>query len=166
MNKTDLHNTGILIEPITDIQRRLLLDDKHRFFIVPSGRRSRKSLIAKWKLRQHAIENPGRYFHGAPTRDQAKKIFWKQLKQSLSLLGLIKHVNESELTVTIRAVNNQESEICVVGLDRPERIEGQPWHGCHITEFNNLKDFFYLTGDFLCWDATLFQSKSYVVSYT
>ena len=31
------------------------------------------------------------------------------------------------------------SEIHVVGLDKPERIEGQPWHGCHITEFGNLK---------------------------
>lgn len=34
---------------------------------------------------------------------------------------------------------HNDSEIHVVGLDKPERIEGQPWHGCHITEFGNLK---------------------------
>lgn len=32
-----------------------------------------------------------------------------------------------------------DSEIHVIGLDKPERIEGQVWHGCHITEFGNLK---------------------------
>ena len=31
------------------------------------------------------------------------------------------------------------NEICVVGFDKPERVEGQPWHGGHISEFPNLK---------------------------
>ena len=44
--------------------------------------------------------------------------------------------NETELYVTL--LNN--TEIHVVGLDKPERVEGQPWNGCHITEIGNIKE--------------------------
>ena len=43
--------------------------------------------------------------------------------------------NETELKITLF----NDTEIHVIGLDRPERIEGQPWDGCHITEFGNTK---------------------------
>jgi len=131
---------GLYIKPITGIQRRFLNDNEHRFFIIPSGRRSRKSLISSLKVLNWAMLNEGRYFLGAPTRDQSKKIFWDKLKKRVQLLDVYIHANETELSVKLRSGDGSKvSEIVVVGLDKPERIEGQPWHGCHITEFPNLK---------------------------
>lgn len=107
--------------------------DNHRFVINPAGRRSRKTLIGKRKTLLRALQVPGRYFHGAPTHKQAKDIFWDSLVKDTSLF----RVDKSETDLVVRLHNG--SEIHVVGLDKPERIEGQPWHGCHITEFGNLK---------------------------
>lgn len=108
-------------------------NDTHRFAVTPSGRRARKTLISRRKLLNRSLIKPGRYFHGAPTRQQSKDIFWDKLKQDTALLT--KSRSETELHVKLY----NGSEIHVVGLDKPERIEGQPWDGCHITEFGNLK---------------------------
>ena len=109
--------------------------DHHRYVILPAGRRSRKTLISKRKVLIEGMYHPEhKYFHGAPTRQQAKDIFWKDLKKYTKLFwGKIP--NESELYVTLW----NGTEIHVVGLDRAERIEGQEWHGCHITEIGNVK---------------------------
>ena len=95
--------------------------DHHRYVILPAGRRSRKTLISKRKVLIEGMYHPEhKYFHGAPTRQQAKDIFWKDLKKYTKLFwGKIP--NESELYVTLW----NGTEIHVVGLDRAERIEGQ-----------------------------------------
>ena len=80
------------------------------------------------------MQSDGRFFYGAPTQQQAKYIFWKQLKRETTGLRSGKP-NESELSMTLA----NGSEIIVVGLDRAERVEGQPWDGMHITEFPNCK---------------------------
>lgn len=118
---------------LTPIQVNYLNDDSHRFMIVSAGRRSRKTLIAKRKMIFRAWEKQGRYFHAAPTYMQAKRIFWESLKADTR--EIISYKSDSELFVRLK----NRSEIHVAGLDRPERIEGQVWHGCHITEFANLK---------------------------
>jgi len=126
-----------LLEPLRDLTSSQIRykRDKHRFIVLPAGRRSRKTLISKRKVLYAALRNKGhRYFHGAPTRQQAKQIFWKDLKTYTKYFR--RSVNETELFVTL--LNG--SEIHVVGLDKPERIEGQPWNGCHITEIGNVKD--------------------------
>ena len=111
-------------------------NDPHRFIVTPAGRRSRKTLIFKRKVFNAALEKSNhRYFHGAPTRQQAKDIFWKDLKRDTKLFRS-KAPNETELYVTLM----NGTEIHIIGLDKPERIEGQPWNGCHITEFPNIKD--------------------------
>jgi len=76
----------------------------------------------------------GRYFHGAPIWSQAKDIFWERLKRNTRPFWA-KTPSESDLAVFLR----NGSEIHVEGLDKAERIEGQPWNGCHITEFPNIK---------------------------
>jgi len=43
--------------------------------------------------------------------------------------------SESDLIITLF----NGTEVHVIGLDRPERVEGQPWNGCIITEFANIK---------------------------
>ena len=56
----------------------------HRFNTVPAGRRSGKTELAKRKLVKSALAgtpfDPPRFFAGAPTREQAKRIFWDDLK--------------------------------------------------------------------------------------
>jgi len=123
------------LHDLTPIQVQYLNDRSHRFIVNPSGRRSRKTLIGKRRLLIRAMENPShRYFFGAPTRDQAKRIFWDQLKRDTTYFRTAK--NESELYVTLM----NGTQIWVIGLDKPERIEGIPWDGCHLTEYADLKE--------------------------
>jgi hypothetical protein len=118
---------------LTTIQKKYR-NSESRFIITSAGRRSRKTLIGKRKVFECALRNPNtRYFHGAPTNKQAKDIFWDDLKKYAALF--IVHKNESNLYVTL----GNGSEIHVLGLDVPARIEGQVWHGCHITEYANIK---------------------------
>lgn len=109
-----------------------------RFNVVPAGRRSGKTERAKRKLVLAALENSDwddpRYFAGAPTRDQAKQIWWFDLK-ALSPPSLVKRVLEGELI--IEYVNG--AQICVVGLDKPQRIEGRPWNGGVLDEYADMK---------------------------
>lgn len=109
--------------------------DQHRFIVLPAGRRSRKTLISKRKILNAALRNPGyRYFSAAPTRQQAKSIFWDHLKRDTKLFRK-EAPRETELVVKLK----NDSEIHIIGLDKPERIEGQPWNGGHISEIANVK---------------------------
>ncbi len=106
--------------------------------MVPAGRRSGKTELAKRRLvvalaEKKPWQDP-RYFAAAPTREQAKRIFWKDLK-ALVPPRWIKRVYETELCI----VTTMGSELWVVGLDRPERIEGIPWDGCVLDEYANMK---------------------------
>src|SRR3990170_3692177 len=75
-----------------------------------------------------------RYFAAAPTREQAKRIFWKDLK-ALIPKRWIKRVSESELSITTKF----GSELFIVGLDKPERIEGVAWDGAVMDEYANMR---------------------------
>lgn len=109
-----------------------------RFNVVPAGRRSLKTETAKRKLVRCAIEGtryyPARFFAAVPTRDQAKKIYWDDLK-ALIPDYLRSSVSESDLIITL----TNGSEIHVVGMDRPERVEGVPWDGGVLDEYGNMK---------------------------
>jgi hypothetical protein len=106
-----------------------------RFPLVPAGRRSGKTERFKRFLVKQANKTPGCYFAAAPTHDQAKKIFWDDLlKFSLSST----HKKRPNITERIIHLNNG-SEIHVIGLDKPQRIEGVPWKGGGIDEFADIK---------------------------
>jgi hypothetical protein len=126
------------VHSLTPIQKQYFNDD-HRFLVCSAGRRSRKTLIGSRKVLIAALENPGkRYFLGAPTRAQAKDIFWNGKVSGLQRVlprPLISGESHSDLWV--RLPNG--AEIHVVGLDKPQRIEGQPWDGCLITEMADVK---------------------------
>lgn len=123
------------LNPLTQIQYKYHEDWDHRFFVNPAGRQSRKTIIGISKVRDRAMRTSGAmYFHAAPTWQQAKNIFWKRLH--LFYQGLI--LSESVSEMTIRLAN--ETEIFVFGLDKPERIEGQTYDGCHITEMGKIKE--------------------------
>lgn len=110
-----------------------------RFKTVPAGRRSGKTELAKRKVVKVATGlqrfSDARYFLGAPTRDQAKRIFWDDLKRMVHPYWLAKKPSESELCIYLKNF----ATIWVVGLDVPERIEGVGWDGGIVDEFGNIK---------------------------
>jgi hypothetical protein len=107
-----------------------------RFPLVPAGRRSGKTERFKRFLVKQANRVPGQYFAAAPTHDQAKKIFWDDLKAfTLSCLHK-KRPSESDRIIYMP----NGSEIHVIGLDKPQRIEGIPWKGGGIDEFADVKE--------------------------
>jgi hypothetical protein len=119
-----------------------LINSTARFKCVPAGRRSGKSERAKRNLIIQALRESAqgrwqdyRYFAAAPTRDQAKAIFWSDLKAMIpkSLLG--GRIRESDLTIPLVT----GAEIVVVGLDRPQRMEGRSWNGGVIDEIANIR---------------------------
>jgi hypothetical protein len=112
---------------------------RHRFNVIPSGRRSGKTELGKRKLVRRALAacttwKPA-FFAAAPTRDQAKRIFWEDLKALVGRDMMVDKPSETELK--IETVTG--ADIVVVGLDKPERIEGSPWDGGLVTEVGNIK---------------------------
>lgn len=110
-----------------------------RFRVVPAGRRSGKTELAKRELVRKALtctQLNGRYVAAAPTFTQAREIFWIDL-QSLIPKGFI--VGEPKLTPvpTIQLING--ARIQVLGMDRPARIEGSPVDGVILDEYGNMR---------------------------
>ena len=122
---------------LKDIPQQIaLVRDNVRFKVVPAGRRSGKTERAKRYIVRQAMKNPGKaYFLAAPTRDQAKKIFWNDLKQMTFSSLHQRQPSETELMVTLP--NN--ATIQVIGLDKPQRIEGQLWAGGIVDEIADCK---------------------------
>lgn len=113
-----------------------LISEPNRFKVVPAGRRSGKTERAKRFLTKQAMRNPGRpYFAAAPTYAQAKKIWWNDLKLLSFSSRHRTRPSESELRLTF----DNGASISVIGLDKPERIEGLPWAGGVIDEIANVK---------------------------
>jgi hypothetical protein len=112
------------------------VDNGVRFPVVPAGRRSGKTERAKRFVAKQANYLPNeRYFLGAPTRDQAKKIFWDDIKALTLSATHPKRPSESELKVFLP----NGTEVHVVGLDQPQRIEGVEWTGGVIDEIADVK---------------------------
>ena len=116
-----------------------LWNSSARFRIVPAGRRSGKTELAKRFLVEKAITEDlvpdAWYVFAAPTHKQAKRIFWPDLKRLIPPEMRLGRPMESELT--IRLING--AEITVLGLDQPDRIEGRPLDGIVVDEFGNTK---------------------------
>jgi hypothetical protein len=107
-----------------------------RFPVVPSGRRSGKTERAKRFVAKMAMKNANeRYFIAAPTHAQVKKMYWSDMKQ-LCLCSLQdKAPSETDLIIFM----NNGTEIHLIGLDRPQRIEGVFWSGGVIDEIADIK---------------------------
>lgn len=111
----------------------------HRFNVVPAGRRSGKTEKAKRKLVRATLSASTpwapRFFAAAPTRDQAKRIYWEDLKALVGRDMMRKAPSETDLI--IYAVTG--ADLHVLGLDKPERVEGSPWDGGVMDEYGNMK---------------------------
>ena len=109
-----------------------------KYNVVPAGRRSGKTEKAKRKIIK-AMFTPTRwsdprYFCAAPTRDQARQIYWDDLKR---MIPPALRTETSETYMMIRKVMN--SEVFVIGMDKPQRIEGRPWNGGVLDEYADMK---------------------------
>lgn len=129
--------------------RKAFYDDKVRFKVVAAGRRSTKTLSAKRLITSALVEHltipkeerppwfdeTWRYFYGAPTQDQANAIALQDLV-ALTPKDWIKRIYYGKKPV-IKTIWN--SELHILGLDEPARIEGQPWNGGVLDEFPDMK---------------------------
>lgn len=108
-----------------------------RFPVVPAGRRSGKTERAKRFVAREAMWYPNeKYFLAAPTYAQAKKIWWKDIKDLTLSSTHPKKPSESDLIVYLP----NGTEIHVIGLDKPQRIEGINWTGGVIDEIADVKE--------------------------
>lgn len=121
-----------------------------RFPLVPAGRRSGKTERFKRFLVKQANKVSGQYFAAAPTHDQAKKIFWDDLKAFTLSAAHPRRPSESDRIIYLP----NGSEIHVIGLDKPQRIEGIPWTGGGIDEFADLKPH--------AWEANIYPALNTV----
>jgi len=122
--------------PLIDTPEQLAFrDDGTRFKVCAAGRRSGKTERAKRKVISEAFKERGLYFLGAPTYGQVKKIYWKDVKEFVPTWALKGKPSESDLIINL--ING--SEIHLIGLDKPQRIEGIPWTGGGIDEIADVK---------------------------
>jgi hypothetical protein len=101
---------------------------------------SGKTELAKRKIIKHALMGskffPARYFVAAPVREQVRRIYWEDLKALIPEQVLAHPPVESRLEITL--ING--SQIHLIGMDKPERIEGSPWDGGILDEFASMKE--------------------------
>ena len=118
--------------------QRALWTSPRRFALVPAGRGSGKTELAKRRLVRYLLVKKDwpdpRFFYGGPTRDQAKRIAWDDI-QALIPKQCVTHISHSELM--IRTIFG--SELWLFGMDKPQRIEGPQWDGCVLDESCDLK---------------------------
>lgn len=121
------------------IQNKLeedFLNRRYRNYIIAAGRRSFKTERFAKRLLVHQCMNDDmnsmRYFAGAPTRQQAKEIFWEDLKK-LTLPSHIRSISETALKITYQ----NGCSIKVIGLKEFKRVQGQLMHGIVISEYQD-----------------------------
>ena len=111
---------------------------KCRFNYLPCGRQSGKTELAMRKLVRHLpVAKPWsdpRYFFGSPTYKQAKKVAWQRI-QKLIPREWIADISKGDLC--IKTVFG--SELFLVGLDQPQRVEGLILDGGVIDENSDIK---------------------------
>ena len=105
-----------------------------RFNIVRSGRRSGKTELFARKVNDAAIcePPPSRFFIGAPTWGQVRSIYWDRMK---TMAPANCDISESRLSIVYPTGN----EVFLIGMDKPQRVEGAPVHGGGLDEFDNMK---------------------------
>lgn len=108
-----------------------------RYVACHAGRRAMKTEFSKRRLIECLDEKKPwpdpRYFASAPTHDQAKRIFWRDLKALVPrqwIRDWDRDVSDGDLCIR----TGFGSELWVFGMDRPQRAEGLGWDGGVVTE--------------------------------
>lgn len=118
--------------------------DNHRFRVINAGRRWGKSTLVAWEMFAIAVSNENaRIPYYAPTRDDARDIMWKALKDICGPL-IIGEPNESRLEINIRNRFGGTSLIVLYGWEAvQERGKGVGVKNNHIffDEVSKYKNF-------------------------
>ncbi len=125
-------------------QARLWLCPK-RFCLVPAGRGSGKTVLAQRRLvrclpimgRRDIYGNPihdPRYFLAGPTYSQVRRNSWVPVLALIPPQWILS-INQSDMV--IRTVLG--SELHLLGMDQPQRIEGNQWDGGVLDESCDLR---------------------------
>jgi hypothetical protein len=114
-------------------QQAAMWRTKKRFVAAACGRGSGKTELARRRIvRFLPIKKPWAdpmYFYALPTFAQARRVAWKKIKALIPREWCTK-INESEMLIeTVFG-----SSLYVVGMDKPQRIEGDQWDGGVVDE--------------------------------
>ncbi len=111
-----------------------------RFRVVAAGRRSGKTEYAKRFISLKAINffaHPnGRFVCAAPTQQQARDIYWDDLKLLIPPEYVKRYYDTAPQTVVLVTGTKIECR----GLEKPERLEGTPLDGIIIDEIAEVKE--------------------------
>lgn len=111
--------------------------NKKQFTVICAGRGSGKTELARRRIVYHLpIKKrlPPIYVWGMPTFQQAKRVAWKELNRLIPKEWVVDR-NVSDLMIeTIFG-----STLYIVGLDKPQRIEGMQIDGCVVDESSDIK---------------------------
>jgi len=115
-------NAKAINHPVQSQLKSDLSNKLYRNYIIAAGRRSFKTeRFAKRLLVGECIKNYEKnYYVGAPTFQQAKEIFWEDLKK-LSPAWAVTKINESEKRITFMG----DTHLKVIGLKEFKRVQGQ-----------------------------------------
>lgn len=119
-------------------EQSLLWRTRARYVAVAAGRGSGKTETARRRVvRYLPVRKPWSdplYFYALPTYKQARRVAWRPIK-ALVPREWIRKCNDSEMRIeTVFG-----STLYVVGLDKPERIEGSQWDGGVVDESSDQK---------------------------
>jgi len=114
-----------------------------RINYVYAGRRSFKTQAAKYRVVRAAVSPQkfvdARYFACAPVHQQAKDIFWDDIKALTPDWAFRRNrsasISESELVIELW----NGARLKVAGIDKPQRIEGGFWDGGCVSEYADCK---------------------------
>lgn len=121
-------------------QQSRLWRSKAQFKAVVAGRGGGKTELARrYTIRWLPVQKPwadAMYFYALPTYAQAKRVAWKPLKRLVPPEWIKPNgISESELTIETEF----GSTLHLVGMDKPERIEGNQWDGGVLDESSDQK---------------------------
>src|ERR1035437_7372487 len=123
-----------------------VVKDNHRFQVINAGRRFGKSTLVAWEMFSLAVANDNaRVPYYAPTRDDARDIMWKQLKEICEPM-IVGEPNESRLEIVVRNRFGGTSLIVLYGWEAvQERGKGVGVKNNHIffDEVSKFKNFLY-----------------------
>lgn len=126
--------------------QKIVASDNHRFRVINAGRRWGKSTLVSWEMFAIAISNDNaRVPYYAPTRDDARDIMWKALKDVCAPLT-VGDPNESRLEITVRNKFGTTSLLVLYGWEAvQERGKGVGVRNNHIfcDEVSKFKNFMF-----------------------
>ena len=126
--------------------QKIVARDTHRFRVINAGRRWGKSTLVAWEMFSIAMAfDNARVPYYAPTRDDARDIMWKTLKDICGSM-IIGEPNESRLEINIRNRFGGQSMIVLYGWEAvQERGKGVGVKNNHIflDEVSKYKNFLF-----------------------